>query len=114
MRTPPSVRRPSLFVRVLAALCLVAAATAARAQVWTEAGDAGDLIATAQHTVGTGSLTAINGNLASPTDVDLYCFHLSTVPPAGLPIVQLQCVGIQGRNFGLFDAACNGVFSNST
>jgi hypothetical protein len=100
------------FAPFALALALLAFATTARAQVWTESGDAGDLVPTAQHTSGAGALTTITGSLASPTDVDLYCVHLVATPPAGLPIVSLQCVIIQGPNVWLFDAAGNGVFTN--
>jgi hypothetical protein len=105
------------FAAFFAALALagtLAAAPAARAQVWTEGGDAGDLPATAQHTAGFGALSQINGALGSANDVDLYCIRLTAVPPAGLPIVSLQCVVIQGPNVWLFDAAGNGVFTSQT
>lgn len=99
---------------VLAACVAVLSATVAHAQTWNEAGDAGDLVATAQSTAGSGPLQTINGSLASPTDVDLYCVHLVAVPPANLPLVQLQCVVLQGPNVRLFDAAGNGVLMNET
>ena len=93
-------------------LLALTAAPIARAQTWAESGDAGDLVASAQSTVGNGSLQKITGALGSPTDVDLYCVRLLSVPPAGLPIVQLQCVVISGPNVWLFDALGNGVFLN--
>ena len=113
MRTQTALPTPAQLVAFAAAALLVLA-TAGPAQAWNEIGDAGSLVATSQITVGTGSLTQINGNLASPTDVDLYCVRLSSVAPAGLPIVSLQCVVIQGPNVWLFNAAGHGVFSNST
>jgi hypothetical protein len=106
-------RLRALLLATLPAALLVLAAPA-HAQVWTEAGDAGDLVGTAQATAGTGSLNTILGNLASPTDVDVYCIHLAAVPPANLPLVQLQCVVIGGPNVRLFDAAGNGVYMNET
>jgi hypothetical protein len=87
---------------------------AARAQVWNEVGDAGDLVSSAQVTAGSGGLTTIAGFLAAPTDVDLYCIQLSAVPPANLPLVTLQCAGQMDPNVWLFDAAGVGVFTNVT
>jgi len=100
----------------LAAACALALlfATPAFAQLWTENGDAGDVIATAQETFGTGPLTGINGDLQTPNDVDLFCIRLTSVPPAGSPFVQLNCVVNGGPNVYLFDASGNGVFVNET
>lgn len=108
----PSLPRSLTFAAAL--VLALTAASGARAQIWTESGDAGDLVATAQSTIGSGVLTTINGALASPTDVDLYCIKMPTVPPAGLPIVQLQCVVINGPNVWLFDATGKGVATNAT
>jgi len=98
----------------LVLLCLAAVAPAARAQTWAETGDAGNLVATAQATVGAGAVTQITGSLPLSDDVDLYCIRLSSVPPAGTPIVQLFCAALQSPNVWLFDAAGNGVFTNET
>jgi hypothetical protein len=48
------------------------AASAASAGIWTEVGDAGDLITTGQVTSGSGPLTLINGSVAANADADLY------------------------------------------
>jgi hypothetical protein len=96
------------------ALLVLAIAPVAHSQVWNEVGDAGDLVSSAQVTAGSGGLTTINGILASPTDVDLYCIHLSAVPPSGQPLVSLQCVALMGPNVWLFDATGLGVFTNAT
>jgi len=53
------------------------------------------------------------GYLDTQYDADLFCIHLSAVPPAGLPIVQLQCVVNTVQRLSL-DAAGNGVFANET
>ena len=106
--------RPFRSLAALGLLVLALAAVPAQAQVWVESPDAGDLVSTAQTTVGTGPLTQIQGFLASPTDVDVYCVHLSVTPPAFAPIIGLNCVVIQGPNVWLFDAAGNGIASNST
>lgn len=115
MKTPTAVSNISrLTAFVATALLALVSASGVRAQVWNETGDAGELVSTAQVTLGTGSLTTINGNLASPTDVDLYCIKMPSVPPAGLPLIQLQCLVISGPNVWLFNASGNGVLSNST
>jgi hypothetical protein len=108
-----NIRQYAVILAAVSSLVL-GGASAARAQAWTETGDAGDLVATAQATLGTGSISSIAGNLASPTDVDVYCIQIPAVPPANLPLVQLQCVVVQGPNVWLFDATGKGVFSNST
>jgi hypothetical protein len=56
---------------VIAMGVLLAAATAANAQVWNEVGDAGELAGTAQVVTGSGPLTSILGSL-SASDVDMY------------------------------------------
>ena len=115
MNLPTSRRNRIRFHTLFATLMFVMfAASGARAQVWNETGDAGDLLSTAQSTLGTGALTAINGNLASATDVDLYCIRMTSVPPAGLPLLQLQCTVTNGPNVWLFDATGNGVLTNQT
>jgi hypothetical protein len=83
---------------------------AASAQTWNEIGDAGSLPATAQVTVGSGGLASLNGNLASASDVDMYCFKIAG---ASTFLARLQCVAIQGPNLWLFDATGKGVAANS-
>jgi hypothetical protein len=95
-------------------MCLAPLAPSAQAQTWAETGDAGDQIATAQTTLGAGGITQITGSLPLSDDVDLYCIKLTAVPPAGTPIVQLNCSSLQSPNVWLFDAAGNGVFTNET
>jgi hypothetical protein len=115
MNLPTAGRNRIRFDTLFATVLLVMfAASGAGAQVWTETGDAGDLLSTAQSTLGTGALTAINGNLGSSTDVDLYCIRMTSVPPAGLPLLQLQCTVTNGPNVWLFDATGKGVFTNQT
>src|SRR5437016_4480378 len=91
-RSPPHPARESAMrvchptVQLIAAgfalTATLAFASRAHAQTWNEAGDAGDLPATAQVTTGAGALTSIHGNLASPSDVDMYCIHVPD--PAGV------------------------------
>ena len=106
--------RSHRIILALTTLALLANAPRALAQTWNETGDAGDLIATAQVTIGTGPLQTIHGSLPLSDDVDLYCIQLTSVPPAGAPIVGLQCVVNQGPNIWLFDANGNGVVMNET
>ncbi len=75
--SPRSLVRASAL---LLALALLPAPRAARAQTWSEPADAGSLVGTAQVTVGTGTLTMIQGQLATDTDVDVYC--IDVVDPA--------------------------------
>jgi hypothetical protein len=112
-----SLRDSSASRRVLsllATLALLSLAPLAHAQTWGETGDAGDLPGTAQVTTGSGPLQTITGSLPLSDDVDLYCVQLLATPPAGTPIVELQCVVNMGPNIWLFDAAGNGVAMNET
>lgn len=108
--TPVNRRFPAAaFALALLALAL---APSARAQTWNEVGDAGDLVSSAQVTVGTTGLSAVNGSLQFDADVDVYCVRLNATPPAGLPLVWMNCVLINGPQVWLFDAAGNGIATN--
>lgn len=75
---------------VTALLTLTAlAATPTLSQTWSETGDAGDAIATAQSTAGAGALTQITGSLQTDSDVDLFCVD---VPDPHTFSASLQCV----------------------
>lgn len=100
--------RLPIFLATVALL----AAPAASAQVWAEDGDAGDLLGTAQVTLGAGGLTSITGTLAGHGDADLYCIQLTATPPWGLPLVSLQCSQDADPSPWLFDAAGLGVRAN--
>lgn len=107
--------RTALVALFTAAVCSLAFAPHAGAQVWNEIGDAGDLISTAQLTVGAGPLITLNGTLSSPTDVDIYCIQVGPTPRViGLPIASLQCVAHQGPNIWMFDASGVGAATNET
>lgn len=106
----PRTIRPFARCLALAATLVLALAPAARTQTWNEVGDAGDMIASAQVTVGVGPFTTINGALGSAGDVDMYCVELGTSPRAlGIPAVRLQCVMVSGPDVWVFDANGNGV-----
>lgn len=103
-----------ILIASFSALLLVQAAPAL-AQVWNEAGDAGDLIATAQTTIGSGGLTQINGTLSSPTDVDIYCFQAGpAIRVFGHPILGLQCSVNAGPDLYVFDSNGVGLTTNET
>ena len=61
----------------LAFLALTTAHTTTLAATWTETGDAGDSLATAQSTIGTGGLTQISGTLPTDADLDLYLIRIT-------------------------------------
>jgi len=60
---------------LLAGAAVLALSSMAYGDVWDEVGDAGDLINTAQITIGNGSLDAING-IHEASDVDMYCIRI--------------------------------------
>ena len=107
----PAANLRFLVPALLAALLVVPAAFA---QTWTEAGDAGDLVATAQVTAGVGPLVTINGVLSGHGDVDVYCIQLSATPPAGLPLVSINCLAMADPTIYLFSAASLGLNANMT
>jgi Bacterial pre-peptidase C-terminal domain len=84
---------------------LLAVGSAAGA-VWTEVGDAGELIGTAQDT-GTGVLTSISTDLASSTDVDLFKFQV-----VGRGDVTIRTTGTSDTQLFLFDANGRGIVAN--
>jgi len=84
---------------------LLAAGSAAGA-VYTEVGDAGELIGTAQDT-GTGVLTSISTDLASSTDVDLFKFQV-----VGTGDVTIRTMGTSDTQLFLFDANGRGIVAN--
>lgn len=97
-------RRSAALRSVLAAVgvSVVILAGSASAQTWTEAGDAGPLISSAQTTAGNGPLTAISGTLPIDGDIDMYCIYVSdpTIFRAGL-----VCAAFQEPHVWLFDAS---------
>jgi hypothetical protein len=66
-----------LKVLVAAALFLCLATNADATTTWTEVGDAGELLSTAQTTVGTSPLTQIGGVLLNNLDVDLFKIYIN-------------------------------------
>jgi len=105
------MKRFSVFLCIV--LLVFGIVGSAKALPWTEIGDAGQLISTAQLTVGSDPLTEINGNISNPNDVDLYeifinapsSFSASMNWPSGT-------VDFVDAELFLFDAAGLGVAWN--
>ncbi len=110
-RHHPDPRSAPLESILLALLALCALVGLAQAQIWNEVGDAGALPASAQSTSGSGPLTTLNGNLASSSDVDMYCVRVTN---PGAFLARLQCVAIQGPHLWVFDANGKGVGAATT
>ena len=102
-------RLPSFYLPAFLASSLLLIANTAQASTWTEVGDAGDLLNTAQ--TPSGSITAITGTASSTTDVDLYKIFISTPTSFSATVT-----GGDGSNYdlglALFDANGLGVYAN--
>jgi MYXO-CTERM domain-containing protein len=90
-------------------LAFVCVNTASADFIWTEVGDAGSTLATAQHTVGLGAMTAISGSFVGASDADLYRFTLST--PATFSATTVGGTGIDTQLF-LFNVDGFGIAAN--
>jgi hypothetical protein len=88
---------------------LLTTSTAA-ANVWNEVGDAGDLLATAQQTLGLGALTEINGTIDTSQDKDMYEIEISG--PAVFSATVIAGGSLTDTQLFLFDAAGQGVYGN--
>ena len=68
-------------MKIIASLLLCFFASSAHATLFTEVGDAGELLGTAQETVGSGALTSISGSLidlgSGVDDIDLFEIYIS-------------------------------------
>jgi len=105
---PAGAEKGVRTMRLLLILCaaVILAAVPAAAQTWTEAGDAGDLPATAQIPVGAGTLSQIDGTLLTGGDADMYCVH---IPNPGV-FVATTCGGTTvDTQLWLFDPTGLGV-----
>ena len=91
----------------IACVWLTMAPTTGRAQSWFESGDAGDLRASAQMTIGAGQLLQITGQLRDANDVDLFCIRI--LDPATF-VAELDCAVQSDPDLWLFSrAVANGV-----
>lgn len=91
---------------LVAVLIALLTSGSAAAVTWTEVGDAGKLLDTAQET-GTGTLTGIDTDLASATDVDLFRFLV-----IGQGEVTITTSGEFDTQLFLFDASGLGIAAN--
>ncbi len=103
--TPSRIRSAVLLGLALCAL----ASAPARAQSWAEVGDAGELPATSQTTVGSGALTQIIGSFASPADADVYCIHITGQQAF---VAGILCAAYTDPDIWLFDSSGLGVTHN--
>ena len=103
------MRRVFISLLVAGIFGVLLCAGTARAQTWTEIGDAGELPATAQITSGSGALTEIDGGLSNTSDVDMYCIRVTD--PASFR-ARLGCLVITGPDIRLFNATGVGVSAN--
>ena len=99
----------------LAAIALLAVSAPARAGTWTEVGDAGESVASAQMTIGVGSLNVIKGNLFGFTD--MFCIrilHDGTAFSATTDIGTIAQVngGSLDTMLMLFDSTGKGIVGN--
>jgi hypothetical protein len=102
--------------RLLAASVLILAASAwiaspAGAGTWAESGDAGNHIATAQATAGSGALTQITGTFTNVEDVDVYCIR---VPDPKVFYAGIQCLVMTDPDIWIFDPNSIGLSHNDT
>jgi hypothetical protein len=103
------MKRSLVVAAALLTLCL--SVPSARADIWVEIGQAGDLPDTAQITSGVNPLDGIRGTLLSPTEVNLYAIKI--VDPLHF---SASTVGTQGTlkdsYLFLLDQFGHGVYAN--
>jgi hypothetical protein len=103
------------MTRITGALAALAAllltAPAARADIWDEQGDAGELPGTAQVVFGLPSLEGIRGMLETANDVDMFAIRI--VDPATFSATTVGTPGmVMDTQLFLFDATGRGVYAN--
>lgn len=111
----PTASPARRFAVLLGVTLSLAAATALRAQTWSEVGDAGDLPVSAQATSGIGGLGSLSGTLSSASDVDMYCVQTSAmVRVYGYPVLTITCWSDLSPNVWVFDANGMGISTNES
>jgi hypothetical protein len=108
-----SKRNSSFFRKMATATSLLAAAllvNPAHAVNWTEVGDAGDLLGTAQEPLGNGPLRNIYGTISTNTDVDLYRIFISD--PTSFSASVTSTSGNFDSVLALFNEGGFGVYGN--
>jgi hypothetical protein len=102
------------FTGLACSLCLVLSAalhsSSASAAGWVEVGDAGDLVATAQVTVGPPPLDFISGTIFTSLDKDMYEIQITS--PATFSATVALGGSLLDTQLFLFDAAGSGVYAN--
>jgi hypothetical protein len=100
------------FLKVSLPIFLVSSffVSIAHASTWTEAGDAGDLLATAQ--IPTGSVTTITGTASTTTDLDLYKIFISDPTGFSAYVSGGDGSGDYDSAIALFDQNGVGVYAN--
>ncbi|HVW65648.1 MAG TPA: DVUA0089 family protein [Nitrosospira sp.] len=93
-----------------AALLVTLLAGPAHAVNWTEVGDAGDLLGTAQEPMGDGSLRNIYGTISTNADVDLYRIFISD--PTSFSASVTSTSGNFDSVLALFNGGGYGVYAN--
>jgi hypothetical protein len=109
------IERRFIWRAVIAALPLTLAAMASAQVNWTEVGDAGQLVGTAQTVTGTGTLQSITGALAGGTannDVDLYRIQITSVAGFSATLVNAVTPTDVDSQLFLFDSTGTAVYSN--
>lgn len=89
-----------LVVVILVLTATIGSAPTARAQVWAEFGDAGNLVPSAQTTLGSGALLTITGTFANVEDADVYCIY---VPDPAAFTAGIQCLVMTDPDIWIFD-----------
>lgn len=103
----------SYFRKMAVATSLLTAAllaNPAHAVNWTEVGDAGDLLSTAQEPMGNGPLRNIYGTISTNADVDLYRIFISD--PTSFSASVTSTSGNFDSVLALFNGGGDGVYAN--
>ncbi len=99
--------RPLKIISALFLTLMLTLPTMALAIIWTETGDAGDLVDTAQLTSGVGQLTHITGSISIlPDHVDMYCI---SIPDPNNFYAIINCTNDADPDLWLFDQDGNGL-----
>lgn len=97
-----------LPLALLLALSLLLASPSAAVD-WVENGDAGELPAGQQTTIGVGPLTSVSGTIDNTSDRDLFCIR---VVDQGLFFANLSCLNDTGLDLWLFSTTGLGIAHN--
>lgn len=96
---------------LLPLLTALMAARLTSANIWNEAGDAGDSLWNAQQTVGIGALTQINGALPSDAELDMFAIKITDAPNF---LAWRNGAAMSDPDLWLFDASGYGITYNDS